>query len=526
MAHITPEAALQELKRRRGADPLNYPASGMWPSHNPAQVRAIQAVSRGDPINILTFGNGTGKTHALISMWSAIMFGTRNPLFAGGIFGQWPRKWPKNVRLCAPESLLGDRDVIQLLMAKLFPKGRWQQQKNHKNIYSTGQTDNGWTWDIMTYDQAALQAAGETKGLMLYSEPPPRPLWDENLARLRAGGMIIAEMTPMNMSPWILDDYIDLGVLKNDKGVVIGRINHIRGDIWDNCDESPGGQLPREAIELILSQYSPEEREMREKGTFGRLQGRIYKIYDPKIYEIEKMELYHQECFTAGKFTLYNVVDPHDRKPFAIGWYAVFPNDDILVLAEFPDSGFDLFHKITSFTWTPEEYAATIKATEDGLLKPLTAAGLSRPKIVRWIDPNFGQTTQFATKMSIRQTFYKWGQDPAHTYDLNYGLPADSIADGHLAVKEYLGDVSKNIRPKIYVLKHCRNHAYGFTHYAYKENRDNLTKGVSEAPQLVYKDFMDLVRYLCIMKPTYIPPVDPNAARPVFYRRASYPGRS
>jgi hypothetical protein len=510
---ITRQQARRELELRILADPLVYARTK--PSHNLAQVRAIQAVERGDPMTICTFGNGAGKTHVLISMWSAIMFGTKNPLFQKGVFKEWPKGWPKTCRLCAPESLLGDRDVVQSLMLKLFPKGKWTQQKNHKNIYCSGQTTNGWSWDVMTYDQQALQAAGETKGLLLYSEPPPKPLFNENMARLRAGGMCIMEMTPLNMSPWVMDEYIDQKYIRNEKGEVIGQINHIQGDIWDNCDEKPGGQLPRQAIELTIAQYSDDERELREKGIFGRLQGRIYKAYDPLVHEIETLEPYHKECFEKGKYTLYTVLDPHDRKPFAMGWYAVFPNEDVVVMAEFPDDSFPLFHKLNAFSWTPEEYAQMIRVTE--------TEGFKKPAEVRWVDPNFGQTQKFDTKMTIRQALYKWGQD--HHYELNFGLPNDALADGHMAVKSMLGEPIKGIRPKIYVMKHCKNHIYGFTHYAYKEYRDNITKGLSEAPQLVYKDFPDLVRYLCIMGPRYIEPIDKDKPRPEFFTRPKYPGR-
>lgn len=510
---MSKEAALLELKRRMLADPLAYPKA--WPSHNPAQIRAIEAVSKGDPMTIMTFGNGTGKTHLLVSMWSALMFGTKNKLFQNGVFVNWPKAWPKSVRLSAPESLLGDDDVFQGLMRKLFPKGAYQQNKNHKNFYSSGRTNTGWSWDVMTYDQDPQQAAGETKGLLLYSEPPPRRLFGENLARLRAGGMTLMEMTPLNFAPWIMDEYLDNKVLRNKEGEVIGHINHITGDIWDNCNERPGGQLSRQAIEIILSQYSEEERELREKGIFGRLQGRIYKTYNPSVHEIESLSAlgeYYTSCFASGKYTLYFVSDPHDRKPFAIGWYAVFPNGDIVVMGEFPDDSFKPFHAIQSFTWTPDEYARMIQATEMN--------GFGKPAEVRWIDPNFGQTMQFATKMTIRQTWFKWGQE--NNFPINCGLPNDAIIDGHLAVKHYLGDAEKGIRPKLYVMKSCKNHIHGFTHYAYKEEKSEI-KALSEAPQLVYKDFMDLVRYLCIMNPRHL---EPKAAEhPVLYKAPSYPGR-
>ena len=137
-------------------DPLAYPER--WPSHNPAQIRVIRAIEQGDPMNIITFGNGTGKTHVLISIWSAIMFGTANPLFSSGIYKEWP--WPKTARLCAPESLLGDREALQRIIGKLFPAGKYTQDKQRKTYYSQGETSTGWSWDVMTYNQMPSQEAG------------------------------------------------------------------------------------------------------------------------------------------------------------------------------------------------------------------------------------------------------------------------------------------------------------------------------------------------------------------------------
>lgn len=468
---------------------------------NPAQKRAINIVSNGDPINIITFGNGTGKTFLLVSIWSAIMFGTNHPLFSKGIFKNWP--FPKSARLCCPEPMLSDNGVIQRLIKKLFPFGKYEQIKNKKPYFSWGRTSTGWTWDVMTYDQDASQAVGETKGLILYSEPMPYPLFSENLARLRAGGMIIAEMTPLFSSGWIKDEYIDKQYLTNDNGEKIGKINNIVGTIWDNCVEK-GGFLTKNQIEILLAQYPDEERELRETGKFGSLIGTVYKNFRKDWHVIDNIHDYHQDEFKKGEYTLYNVIDPHDRRPFAIGWYAVFKNGDVYCVYEFPDDRYPMHHKINDFKFLPLDYAKEIKEIETNII--------GKKSKYRIIDPNFGNTPTFATNTTIKQELYRCGKEI--NYELIYQDGPDDIESGHLKVKQYLGDVEKNIRPKLYFLSKCRNHIFGIEHYCWKQK---ITKyrDINEKPELEYKDFPDLVRYLVLSNPRH----SEELKHQIFYRQ-------
>jgi len=482
------EIVKEEIIKQIMLDPL------LFCKFNPAQKRAIDIIGKGSPINIITFGNGTGKTHLLISLWSAIMFGTKNGNFNGSIYKDW--KYPKTARLCAPESLLDDNGAIQRLMKKLFPAGKYNQQKNRRAYYSSGSTSTGWTWDVMTYNQDVEQAAGETKGLILYSEPPPYPLFTENIARLRAGGIIILEMTPLFSCAWIKDEYIDARTLKNDKGEVIGNIEHITGDIWENCIEN-GGQLSRQAIEIMLSQYNDEERELREKGIFGQLAGKIYKKYG-RANLIDSIPEYHRVEWEKKEWKLYNVIDPHDRKPFAIGWYALFKNGDIIVIDEWPDNTMIPFHKLKDSNLLIDDYVQLIITKEKQMGKVAD---------IRIIDPNFGNSPAYNTITTVKQDLYNAGKKV--NYSLVYQDAPDSIETGHLQVKDYIGDSEKNIRPKLYVLSNCHNHDFGLSHYCWKEKKD-IMRGGEDKPDLLYKDFPDLVRYLIASKPRYSEALKPQ----------------
>ena len=75
-------------------------------------------------------------------------------------------------------------------------------------------------------------------------------------------------------------------------------------------------------------------------------------------------------------------------------------------------------------------------------------------------------------------------------------------------VKRYLQyDKTKPIdmgnRPKLYVFSNCKLFLHGFTHYVWDEYSNSDNKDQKEKPKDKNKDFMDLVRYCCMLKPKY-----------------------
>jgi hypothetical protein len=303
------------------------------------------------------------------------------------------------------------------------------------------------------------------------------------------------EMTPLGLAGWVKDDLIDLGVLKSPTGEILGRVAHITGTIWDNCKElSPGGQLSKRDIEIMLSLYPEEERELRANGTFESLAGRIYARFNAVYHKVNKVPAHLEKWYKAKDYTLVNVIDPHDRKPFALGWYAVFPNLDVLVLSEFPDDSYPLFHRIQHFEYLPLDYAHLIKRTEEALGKKAD---------IRLIDPNFGSAPCFSTHKTITQELREAGERDDVKYDLSFEYALDDLTQGHMAVKSLVGDPEHGVKQKLYVMEYCVNHLFGMGHYSWKENAQEH-RGLSEKIQQVHKDFPDLVRYLAMSGHRYI----------------------
>lgn len=384
-------------------------------------------------------------------------------------------------------------------LAKWMPEKRYRASKNgHKfnqyyNVLSTGSQ-----FDILTFDQDPMQGESVTLDWAITDEPIPQRHFTALKARFRFGGFIIMILTPLEGSAWMQEQLLSDERLGKD-------VFTIRLGAEQNCiTHGRRGIMPHEALESMWQDFDEDELAARKDGLPLSLSGAVLKTYrDQNFTDAEgkfvghvmpELTGYWLECYEKGMFTLYNVVDPHDRKPFAVAWCAVFPNLDRVWIAEWPDDSMRLFHRLRSSDWGIEKYAAMIKATE------LAIAG--RPADYRIGDPNFMNAMKATSKSTVLQEFIAAGREIAWplTFD---GTVVDDLAQGHIAMKTALGNPTIGVRPKKFVLAHCRNMRFGLKNYAYKESRDD-SRGLSERPEYKHKDFPDLDRYFEMSAPRYI----------------------
>ena len=437
-------------------------------------------------IFILRAGNSFGKTALAANIIRYLCDRAPNPYFdAVPYLRDFPRK--NKGRLCTTANAA--KKTYDEEFPKWFPRGRFEASKNgrdFKGTYRFPETES--EFDIFTFDQDPNAGESITLDWGVIDEPMMKKHWSAFKARFRFGGLIIMILTPLEGAAWYHDELETQERMADDVRVM-------EASSEDACiTHGIRGVIPHAALADMWRDYDEMELPARRDGKYLQLGGVIYQTYrtgyssDGKIvgHEPEKLEGYHADCFRKKLYTLYNVVDPHDRKPFAVGWYAVFPNEDVVTVAEWPDASMRPFHKMLNCSWSVADYAKMILATE---------AALGKPADVRLIDPNFGPAPKATSKSSVMQEFASGfevnGKVKGRLY---YRLPPDSIAEGHIAVKKLLGNIALDIRPKFYVMKHCTNHSFAFTHYGYKENRDE-SKGLSEKPELHHKDFADLPRY-------------------------------
>ena len=500
--NVTPDQRAQrELRRRVQFEKCRY----YTPNGRAEQfLNQLKSFPPNDPRNIILIlraGNSFGKSALATNLAAYLARGKPNPWFDKiPYLKQFRRPNRGRMYTTANAAVNTYDDEIN----KWFPAGAYDALKEGRTFNKKFRFRNKSVIDFFTFDQDIDQAESVTLDWQISDEPPPHKLYGAMKTRLRFGGLTVFVLTPLEDAAWMSDELETPERLGVDVFV-------LTADTEDACIEhGVRGHLPHASIVSMFSDFDEAELAARKGGAYLHLSGRIYKTYRAEVdaHCPEDIHEYHQAEWLAKRWTLYSLIDPHDRKPFAMGWYAVFPNGDIYTVAEFPDDTWPPFHKMKDCPYVPKDYARLIKETETALGKPAD---------VRIIDPNFGNTPCFATKSTIKQELHSEGE--LLHYPLNYQDPPDSIEGGHVAVKSLLGDPAKGVRPKMYDLSYCKNHIFGMTRYGWKENR-NEKLGLNEKPELQHKDFPDLKRYLALSGPKFI-----ESLKEIVYHRASSYGK-
>jgi phage terminase large subunit-like protein len=508
------QRAQKELQRRA----LNERCRYYTPNGRAEQfLNQLKPFPPNDPrivILILRAGNSFGKSALACNLASYLSLRKPNPWFDSIPYLREFRR-PNRGRVYTTANAAANTYPDEI--KKWFPQQSFHSKKDGRSFDHSFYFASKSRFDFFTFDQDVEQAESVTLDWQIADEPPPHKLWGSMKTRMRYGGLIVFVLTPLEDAAWMSDELEIPERLGKDVFVVTA-------DTEDACIEhGVRGHLPHASIEAMFKDFDEAELAARKGGAYLHLSGRIYKAYraEPEAHCPVAIHDYHQEEWKRGTgvgWTLWNVVDPHDRKPFAIGWYAAFKNGDAYTIAEWPDDSWPPFYKMKDCPYVPADYARLIMETE----RALGVKG-DGSNVQRLIDPNFGNTPCFATKTTIKKELYDCGE--ALGYRLVYQDPPDSLEGGHVAVKALLGEPSKGIRPKYYDLAHCKNHIFGMTRYGWKDSTNEDKKGISEKPDLVHKDFPDLKRYLALAGVKFIELLKEQVYhRPATYGKKTYRG--
>jgi hypothetical protein len=197
--------------------------------------------------------------------------------------------------------------------------------------------------------------------------------------------------------------------------------------------------------------------------------------------------------------TIEHILDPHDRKPWAMAWIAIHKTGVCYVFDEYPAKN---FNEMYTDDKTYDEYVKLIQEKEAN-----HAEMGGRGTFKRILDPNYGnKTIQLAerqggqSKTTPKAELIKRG--------LKFTDGIDALEAGHLKVREYLHYEIKDkeiiSQPLIFFVENCVNTIRHMSRYSRKDitsvDGDDKDKvGVREK----YKDFCDLVRYFLMSDPRY-----------------------
>lgn len=283
---------------------------------------------------------------------------------------------------------------------------------------------NSSTIEFMSYDQDLDKFAGTSRHWVHFDEEPPKPIFNENMARLiDTNGEFWVTMTPVEGMTWIYEDLYEPNVNNPNGNIEVIEISMI---------ENPF--LKEEAIMAFANNVDSDEITTRVGGGFVVQGGRVYKNFDPTPGGPHVMTKPFEDPKKAFDNCLWIMGLDHGlNAPTAVLWMAIDPNGFAVCFDEH-------YHN----EWTIKQHADFIKSkiVEHGRFPDILVAD---PSIVN---------RQAVTKTSIQEEYQKYG--------LSFIPGNNNVKDGIIRVKRYFN-------PDKYVGKK-RSDAFGL------ENGDNFAR--------------------------------------------------
>jgi len=519
-----------------------YP-SLLW-TPNVAQERPLDDLRKKDTpfISILTFGNGTGKTDVLVMDMVGVMLGAdflnyrwyvnedTGEAVGGHTIGFY-RTFDKlrnegglRCRIVCDAEDMQENGSLYDAIKRLMPtaqmvSGRGQQIRKIR-VPVPGVPGKHNTIDIKTFAQDSTSHAGSNLHRIWINEPPPYPIFSENVRRTRSkkgelSGSIMIAATVLSKAVYIFKLASDETIAKNGKIVVY------RGCSWENCcgeditDEIANeylekmgfplkkgkdgkyvtrGVLERSSIESMIATLEKEYPDEVDAFLWGGnvlLHGSIYKSFNLRIHKQPSI----------GKipelWPVFQVVDPHPVKDDASIWAYMTPLEKLRVFAEWPTQPYEnLRNRTLNIGQTCELW----RNKEAGL-------GIKNQIVLRIGDPNRFNYKDSAYNNRPLHSLYS---DEGFDFLCDGQVVADSLDLGHRLVNTWLwydkviyqsNPADPRALPKLTIDESCRNCHIAMQHYGTKIVTDP-TKATSETVDEKYKDFADLIRYLIVVVST------------------------
>lgn len=171
---------------------------------------------------------------------------------------------------------------------------------------------------VMTSEMHPKASEGGRADWVAYNEPPKIEHFEAAQMRLIDNfGPYIGAMTLLETEPWVFDKIIARAE-DGDPNLVV-----ISGGIEHNLKEF-GGTLDRDSVEDTKKFFDKTTRQARFEGKSLHRTGRILGWYQPK----EPWYIPHPAI--QDWWPVFHFIDPHPRKPWAMLWCVVDPNEPAL----------------------------------------------------------------------------------------------------------------------------------------------------------------------------------------------------
>jgi hypothetical protein len=356
-----------------------YPFAHFVPNGKQAEFIHTRATS-GKKIVGLSTGNGVGKSTVLINMIANIIMPGMNRHFDYEFF-KHPHG-PRRIRIISHPKHIADDGRIQNLIDEWFPR-EWLEggRKDKQGYRHLLPNCNGWEVQILSNQLETNAYAGNEVSVIGFDEPFRKAIFGENKARTRSGGHISITLTPITEPgaeasevAWLWEEMIE----NDDHDAVF-----LFGGFEENCKtHGRPGFLEHGELVAAIDGCDEEEYAARAHGIFKNIGGAVYPSWKNNEKTILRSPSDLRQWSKPGvdSPTIYMMLDPHDSKPFAMLWFALFADGHGEFFAEYPERSD--YHKQQRAKETLEDYVRIIRRIE-ARFWPL------KPR-VRIIDGNYG----------------------------------------------------------------------------------------------------------------------------------------
>ncbi len=441
-------------------------------------------------IRLVLGGNQSGKTVCGVNEAIAHSLGVRSwlpkddPNYIVRLPGGDPIPIPNIGRVVANSF---EANIVQTIHPKFMewaPKGSFKVIRNQRSVPTRYEWKNGSVTHLMVYEQEDSVFEGTTGHWFWCDEPSPQPKFD-GLKRglIAANGHCWMTMTPL-AEPWIND------VIVNNAEDPDGRIKLFNYPIWQNCIDN-GGHLSRKAIEGFLKDLPKDVRKAREGGEFLHLAGRVFSEWVPRSpYWVEPQQI-------PKHWPRVCVVDPHPRKPIAVLWAAVSPDEQWHVYRELFTDELQTIHQVSDRIKQLEGWQE-LKGRYPGDPPTYFQSDQAEDIVLRIIDTSANATDRTSGE-SVAERFAAEDLGMIDAYKANKEAGLDAITEALRLPYEHS-------QPGLIVYNTCPTVKQNFMNYVWERwtsSRMQGTKGEKQQAVKNYDDMIDCIRYIFQMRLTY-----------------------
>jgi phage terminase large subunit-like protein len=350
-----------------------------------------------------------------------------------------------------------------------------------------------------SYDQGTMSFAQDDIDLIWNDEEPPYDIYKEQRMRLldRDGEMIISMTSVKGVTDLIGDIFEDCDVIQTRYSPILKKklpvITEKNGRRFYMLWTTDNPYIDQERVQKEIRLMTQDEILSRIHGIPVNLSGKIYPDFNRRIHVIPFEEAPTEDVI------LYHILDPHDRKPWAMKWIILHKTGTAYCIDEYPNRD---FNEILSDNKTYDDYVRIVREKEDALFDIY-----GKEVYKRIIDPNFGnKTIQLVERIDDRA--HTTPKEELKKRGLKFYDGIDHLESGHLKVREVLHYEMKDdeivLQPRYFITDNCINSIKHLSRYSRKDimTPDGDVKDKVK-PQEKYKDFCDLDRYFWMSNPQY-----------------------